>query len=252
MIHRSAPFVAPTLPSCGLPADASPELLGEASPSTTNDKAQKKQIKQLLSTLQADIAQFRYDFFPPPLLTQVQELPIFYGNLAEVQSYEATWQPLVTRAKGFYPSAGLPPDYLPLPASLEIPQFMYHVQKLHLTRTKAKESKSFGSVGALIAKCGDYEPEQVAAMTQVLAVNAEARLVAHREFFDLRAYVFCRDAKGSLLEPQRMRFYRTGLIIHALEGFHVVDSRQTPRKKRNDAYKDPIAHNGVWKVFVKT
>src|SRR5574337_409127 len=82
--------------------------------------------------------------------TWVVDLPIYAGNLAEVQSYEQTWQGLIDRAKGFYPSAGLPPDYLPLPASLEIPQFIYHVQKLHLTRTKAKESKNFGSVGALV------------------------------------------------------------------------------------------------------
>lgn len=237
MSHRSAPFVAPPL------TDDNDQPLDE--------KATKKQAKVLLSTLQADIAQFRNDFFPPPILRQIEDLPIFMGNRAEVQAYEQQWHSLIERAKGFYPSAYLPPDYLPLPASLEIPQFVYHVQKLHLTKTRAKESKNFGSVGALIAKCGEYPAEQVLAMEQALDKHPNGKLVAHREFIDLRAYVFCRDAKGELLEPERLRFYRTGLVIEALPEFKLVDSRQTPRKKRNDAYKNPIADNGVWKVFVK-
>lgn len=237
MSNRSAPFFAPSL----LGDDAQP----------LDDKTNKKQVKALLSTLQADIAQFRDDFFPPPFLTQIQDLPIYAGNLAEVQSYQDQWQVFIDRSKGFYPSAGLPPDYLPLPASLEIPQFVYHVQKLHLTRTKAKESKNFGTVGALLDKCGTYADEHIAAMEKALATSANARLVAHREFIDLRAYVFCRDAKGEMLEPQRMRFYRTGLVIHTLPDFKVVDSRKTPRKKRNDAYTNAIADNNVWKVFVK-
>lgn len=238
MSNRSAPFVAPTL------TDDNNQPL--------DDKANKKQVKALLSTLQADIAQFRDDFFPPPILCQIEDMPIFMGNRAEVQAYEREWQGFIERAKGFYPSAGLPPDYLPLPASLEIPQFVYHVQKLHLTKTHAKESKSFGSVGALIAKCGEYTADEMLEMEQALDKHPQGKLVAHREFIDLRAYVFCRDAKGEMLEPQRMRFYRTGLIIEALPEFKLVDSRSTPRKKRNDAYKNPIADNHLWKIFVKT
>lgn len=250
MTHRSAPFVAPNL-HVNNPKHTSDADAGNAADLALDEKAQKKQVKRLLSTLQADIAQFRHNFFPPPYLTQIQDLPIYRGNLAEVQSYEQEWQSLIERAKGFYPSAGLPPDYLPLPASLEIPQFIYHVQKLHLTKTRAKESKNFGAVGALVEKCGDYSDEQLAAMEHALAKSSAARLVAHREFIDLRAYVFCRNPKGELLEPERIRFYRTGLVIQTLEDFKVVDSRQTPRKKRNDAYKNPIADNGVWKIFVK-
>lgn len=237
MSHRSAPFVAPS-------------LFGDDN-QPLDEKSTKKQTKVLLSTLLADIAQFRDDYFPPPILEQIQDMPIYAGNMDEVKHYEQQWQGLIERAKGFYPSAYLPPDFLPLPASLEIPQFIYHVQKLHLTRTKAKESKSFGSVGALIAKCGEYQMHEVLAMEQALAKNPNAKLVAHREFIDLRAYVFCRDAKGGMLEPQRVRFYRTGLIVHKLPNFKLVDSRQTPRKKRNDAYNNPIANNDVWKIFVK-
>ena len=88
-------------------------------------------------------------------------------------------------------------------------------------------------------------------MTAAFDKDDETRLVAHREFIDLRAYVFCRDNKGEMLEPERVRFYRTGLIVHALPDFKIVDSRQTPRKRRNDAYNNPLADNGIWKIYRK-
>ena len=233
MSRRSAPFVAPS----------------HIDDPTSKDG--KKYAKVLLSTLQEDIASFREAQFPPDILRQIRDMPIYEGNLAEVQAYQQRWQNLLERAMAFYPAANLPPDHLPLPASLEIPQFIYHVQRLHLTKTRAKESKSFGSVGALTDKCGDYSADDIERMTGVFEHDDEARLVAHREFIDLRAYVFCRDNKGEMLEPERVRFYRTGLIIHALPDFKIVDSRQTPRKRRNDAYNNPLADNGMWKIYRK-
>lgn len=229
MSKRSAPFVAPD----------------------HIEDPTSKHAKVLLSTLQEDIARFRNEQFPPDILRQIRDMPIYEGNLAEVQAYQQDWQPLLERAVAFYPAANLLPDYLPLPASLEIPQFIYHVQRLHLTKTRAKESKSFGSVGALTDKCGDYTTDEIARMSAVFDNDEEARLVAHREFIDLRAYVFCRDSKGEMLEPERVRFYRTGLIVHALPDFKIVDSRQTPRKRRNDAYSNPLADNGIWKIYRK-
>lgn len=233
MSRRSAPFVAPDYID---------------NPTSTDGK---KHAKVLLSTLQEDIARFRDEQFPPDILRQIRDMPIYEGNPAEVQAYQQRWQVLIERAMAFYPAAYLPPDHLPLPASLEIPQFIYHVQRLHLTKTHAKESKSFGSVGALTDKCGDYSAKEIERMAAVFDNDDEARLVAHREFIDLRAYVFCRDHKGEMLEPERIRFYRTGLIVHALPDFKIVDSRQTPRKRRNDAYSNPLADNGVWKIYRK-
>ena len=233
MSRRSAPFVAPSYLDDPISVEG------------------KKHAKALLSTLQEDIANFRNEQFPPDILRQIRDMPIYEGNIAEVQAYQQRWQNLLERAMAFYPAANLPPDYLPLPASLEIPQFIYHVQRLHLTKTSAKESKSFGSVGALIDKCGDYSADEIARMSAVFDNDDEARLVAHREFIDLRAYVFCRDSKGEMLEPERVRFYRTGLIVHALPDFKIVDSRQTPRKRRNDAYNNPVADNGIWKIYRK-
>ncbi len=233
MSRRSAAFVAPDYIDDPVSKDG------------------KKQAKVLLSTLQEDIASFRDEQFPPDILRQVRDMPIFEGNLAEVQAYQQRWQKLIDQAMAFYPAAYLPPDYLPLPASLEIPQFIFHVQRLHLTKTRAKESKSFGSVAALVEKCGDYSEQELERMAAVFASDDEARLVAHREFIDLRAYVFCRDSKGKMLEPERVRFYRTGLIVHALPDFKIVDSRQTPRKRRNDAYSNPLADNSMWKIYQK-
>ncbi len=233
MSRRSAPFVAPDYID---------------NPTSTDGK---KHAKVLLSSLQEDITRFRDEQFPPDILRQIRDMPIYEGNLAEVQAYRQRWQTLIERAMAFYPAAYLPPDHLPLPASLEIPQFIYHVQRLHLTKTRAKESKSFGSVGALTDKCGDYSADEIARMATVFDNDDEARLVAHREFIDLRAYVFCRDNKGEMLEPERIRFYRTGLIVHTLPDFKIVDSRQTPRKRRNDAYSNPIADNGIWKIYPK-
>ena len=236
MSRRSAPFVAPDLLDNQLDLDA---------------KENKKHAKVLLSTLQDDIASFRDQQFPPDILRQIRDMPIYEGNLAEVQAYQLQWQNLLDRAMAFYPAAYLPPDHLPLPASLEIPQFIFNVQRLHLTKTLAKESKSFGSVAALTDKCGDYSAQELERMAAVFASDDEARLVAHREFIDLRAYVFCRDNKGEMLEPERVRFYRTGLIVHTLTDFKIVDSRQTPRKRRNDAYSNPLANNDIWKIYQK-
>ncbi len=236
MSRRSAPFVAP-------------DLLND--PLNLDTKESKKHAKVLLSTLQEDIASFRDQQFPPDILRQIRDMPIYEGNLAEVQAYQLQWQNLIDRAMAFYPAAYLPPDHLPLPASLEIPQFIFHVQRLHLTKTLAKESKSFGSVAALTEKCGDYSAQELERMAAVFDNDDDARLVAHREFIDLRAYVFCRNAKGEMLEPERVRFYRTGLIVHALPDFKIVDSRQTPRKRRNDAYSNPLANNDIWKIYQK-
>lgn len=241
MSRRSAPFVAPSDISSLIDVYIDDPISKEG----------KKHAKVLLSTLQEDIASFRDQQFPPDILRQIRDMPIYEGNLAEVQVYQQRWKNLIERAMAFYPSAYLPPDFLPLPASLEIPQFIYHVQRLHLTKTHAKESKNFGSVGALTDKCGNYTPQELERLAAVFANDDEARLVAHREFIDLRAYVFCRDDKGEMLEPERIRFYRTGLIVHALPDFKIVDSRQTPRKRRNDAYSNPLADNGVWKIYHK-
>lgn len=211
------------------------------------------QKRTLLSGLLDDIKQFRDSSFPPAHLEQIRDLPIYKGNIDEVNAYSDDWEPLIRKAKKFYPSAYMPPDNLPLPASLEIPQFIYRVDKINLAKTKAKESKSFGSIGALTDKCGDFSDSDIYNIEEAIrsAGSDSFKLVAHREFIDLRAYLFCVDNNGEKLPPQRIRFYRTGLIIQVTPNFSIIDSRQSPRKRRSDAYSDPVADNGIWKVFFR-
>lgn len=217
------------------------------------NKSIKKQHRALFSDLLSDIKEFRESRFPPAFLEQVKDMPIYQGNIDTVRAYSSDWKPLIDRAKSFYPSAGMPPKNLPLPASLGIPQFIYNVEKVNLTKTQAKESKSFGSVGALVDKCGDFSDEDVQRMNKEISdsIGLNFKLVAHREFIDLRAYVFCVDNHGQRMPPQRIRFYRTGLILQVTKDFSIVDSRNVPRKRRNDAYTDPVADNGLWRVFFK-
>ena len=77
MTKRSAPFVAPDYID------------------SPNSKDGKKQAKTLLSTLQADITSFRDEQFPPDILTQIRDMPIYQGNHDEVRSYHQRWQPLI-------------------------------------------------------------------------------------------------------------------------------------------------------------
>ena len=66
MTHRSAPFVAPNL---HLTQSDGSDNSDNSNPSAllVDEKAHKKQVKLLLSTLQADIAQFRDNFFRRPI-----------------------------------------------------------------------------------------------------------------------------------------------------------------------------------------
>jgi hypothetical protein len=80
--------------------------------------------------------------------------------------------------------------------------------------------------------------------------HPDGMLVAHRAFIDLRAYVFRVDAKtGEDIMPERVRFYRTGLVLTTRKDFDILDSREKPRKQRSDAYQDPLGYNGTWTVF---
>ncbi len=85
MSKRSAPFVAPD----------------HIADPTSKDG--KKHAKVLLSTLQEDIASFRDTQFPPDVLRQIRDMPIYEGNLAEVQAYQQRWQPSAGARNGLLP-----------------------------------------------------------------------------------------------------------------------------------------------------
>ncbi len=52
-------------------------------------------------------------------------------------------------------------DAIHLPSHLNLPLFYFHVDRIRINKTRAKESKSFRGIASLIEKCGQFEPEQV-------------------------------------------------------------------------------------------
>ena len=149
MTHRSAPFVAPNLHSPNLMAQttqiiAIPQHCWLMNPC-------EKQVKLLLSTLQADIVQFRDNFFRRSISPKFKICLFMQAIWQRCKAMSKPGKLWLTGAKGFYPSAGLPPDYLPLPASPEIPPVYLSCAKPHfLTRTKAKELKILAQWRALV------------------------------------------------------------------------------------------------------
>ena len=202
-----------------------------------------------VQSLKSDIALLRQNIWPPQNLANVEGLPIYYGTKAEVEDYYRQWTGLIERAqdlfKPFMEDDVL--DAIHLPSHLNLPLFYFHVDRIRINKTRAKESKSFRGIASLIEKCGQFEPEQVQAMRAWLDSDDNAALVAHREFIDLRTYVFQHGQS----EYTRTRFYVNGIVLSTEAHFELVDARDKPRKQRSDSYNDPLADNNTWKVYGK-
>ncbi len=202
-----------------------------------------------IQSLKTDIALLRQHVYPPQHLQHVEGLPIYYALKHEVDEYYRQWQPLIERAQQlcqpFMEDEVV--DAIHLPSHLNLPLFFFHVDRIRINKTRAKESKTFRGVAALVEKCGQFDTDQIFAMQEWLQSDDTAALVAHREFIDLRTYVFQHGQS----EYTRTRFYMNGVILSVEPHFKLVDARNKPRKQRNDSYSDPIADNGVWKIFGK-
>jgi len=202
-----------------------------------------------VQSLKSDIALLRQNIWPPVNLANVEGLPIYYGSQLEVEEYYRQWTGLIERAQDlfqpFMEDETL--DAVHLPSHLNLPLFYFHVDRIRINKTRAKESKTFRGIASLIEKCGQYEPEQIQAMKLWLDSDDTAALVAHREFIDLRTYVFQHGQS----EYTRTRFYVNGIVLSTEPHFELVDARDKPRKQRNDSYSDPLADNNTWKVFGK-
>ena len=202
-----------------------------------------------IQSLKTDIALLRQHVYPPQHLQHVEGLPIYYALKQEVDEYYRQWQPLIERAQQlcqpFMEDEVV--DAIHLPSHLNLPLFFFHVDRIRINKTRAKESKTFRGVAALVEKCGQFDTDQIFAMQEWLESDDTAALVAHREFIDLRTYVFQHGQS----EYTRTRFYMNGMILSVEPHFELVDARDKPRKQRNDSYSDPIADNGVWKIFGK-
>lgn len=202
-----------------------------------------------IQTLKQDIQLLRQQVWPPEQLEHVEGLPIYYAPQAEVEQYFSQWQELIERAQQlcqpFLEDEVI--DAIHLPSHLNLPLFFFHVDRIRINKTRAKESKTFRGVLSLIEKCGQFDAEQIVAMKAWLESDTTAALVAHREFIDLRTYVFQHGQS----EYTRTRFYNNGIVLGGEKHFKVVDAREKPRKERSDRYSDPLADNGVWKIFGK-
>lgn len=202
-----------------------------------------------IQSLKSDIALLRQNIWPPVNLSNVEGLPIYYGTQSEVDTYYKQWLGLVERAQMLYQPFMDDEvlDVVQLPSHLNLPLFFFHVDRIRINKTRAKESKTFRGIAALVEKCGQFEPSQIKKMSQWLNSDDTAALVAHREFIDLRTYIF----QFGQSEYTRTRFYVNGLVLSTEKDFELVDARDKPRKSRNDSYADPLADNNLWKVFGK-
>ncbi len=202
-----------------------------------------------VQSLKSDIALLRQNIWPPVDLANVEGLPIYYGSKSQVAEYYKQWTGLIERAQDLYQPFMQDEvlDAIHLPSHLNFPLFYFHVDRIRINKTRAKESKTFRGIASLIEKCGQFEPKQIAAMSVWLNSDDTAALVAHREFIDLRVYVFQHGES----DYTRTRFYVNGLVLSTEQQFELVDARDKPRKQRNDSYSDPLADNGTWKVFGK-
>ena len=202
-----------------------------------------------VQSLKSDIALLRQNIWPPQNLANVEGLPIYYGTKAEVEDYYRQWTGLIERAQDLF-QPFMEEDVLDaihLPSHLNLPLFYFHVDRIWINKIRAKESKSFRGIASLIEKCGQFEPDQVQAMRAWLDSDDNAALVAHREFIDLRTYVFQHGQS----EYTRTRFYVNGIVLSTEAHFELVDARDKPRKQRSDSYNDPLADNNTWKVYGK-
>lgn len=202
-----------------------------------------------IQSLKSDIALLRQNIWPPQHLAHVEGLPIYFGTASEVERYHAQWRGLVERAQDLFQPFmdDEVVDAIHLPSHLNLPLFYFHVDRIRINKTRAKESKSFRGIASLIEKCGQFEPEQVQAMHAWLDSDDNAALVAHREFIDLRTYVFQHGQS----EYTRTRFYVNGIVLSTEQHFQLVDARDKPRKQRSDRYSDPLADNNIWRVYGK-
>ncbi|WP_374664986.1 hypothetical protein [Acinetobacter sp.] len=202
-----------------------------------------------VQSLKSDIALLRQNIWPPANLANVEGLPIYYGSKAQVDEYYKQWAGLIERAQDlfqpFMEDEVL--DAVHLPSHLNLPLFYFHVDRIRINKTRAKESKTFRGIASLVEKCGQFEAHEIAAMHRWLDADDSAALVAHREFIDLRTYVF----QYGQSEYTRTRFYVNGIVLSVENDFQLVDARDKPRKQRNDSYSDPLADNKTWKVFGK-
>lgn len=190
------------------------------------------------------LAQWRSAHWPPAGLQQYDQLPIYVGNHESVAAFAETLaDAMMVAAEHIYDTCGGQ-----TPRWMQLPKIRFGVERLNVLKASAKASKRFSTETQLVAKCGAFPAADLARVAAWLSSDERAVVVAHKPFVDLRAYVFTQGKD----EPERVRFYESGLIVATTDGFTVQDHRDTLRRKRRDALTEPLAVNERgWSVFGK-
>lgn len=201
-----------------------------------------------VANLKLKIQELRKELWPMVEAGCVEDLPLFFAKNENVEAYLRSWQSLIDRAKELYtPFLEDGSSEVVLPSHLNLPLIYTNVERVIINKTKAKESKTFRGLASLQEKCGEFDDEQLDAMREWLDSDDTAALVAHREFVDLRAYIFQVGESKYI----RSRFFVNQLLVGTTAEFKLIDNRGKERKERSDSFKDPLADNGVWKVYGK-
>lgn len=212
----------------------------------------------MLSNLKSICAERRASYYPPSiddnLVLLDTEIPIWVGALEDVKAYHLKYKDAFDLAHKFYPQASLFKK-ASLPASLKLPKIFYNVTRVSISKNPAKDSVSFGSATAVLARCGEFEPKDEENIIKLFETNPDARAVCHREFVDFRArmHFFNTITQKPEKETHITQFYTTGLIVaaHDIDSFQVVNNMEREIKKYKNAYQNPLADNGVWKIYAK-
>lgn len=144
-------------------------------------------------------------------------------------------------------------SYIDIAKKCKLP-LLFKAKKMILIKGVAKESITFKTAASLFKKCGDFSDDETLEIKQNL--NRGIHLVGHRAFVENRAHIF-NSHKYSLRygnclnEYKRLNFCTKGLIINKEDGFVITRSEDRKKKKRRDAYANPIGSNDQWLIYIK-
>ena len=222
------------------------------------DNLSEADASMMLSKLKDLCLEKRENFYPPAiedgLVLLDTDIPIWVGTQEDVKSYHLKYKEAFDLAHKFYPQANLF-KHANLPAKLKLPKIFYNVTRVSISKNPAKDSISFGSATAVLARCGEFDKKDEKNIIKFFEENPDRRVVCHREFVDFRArmHFFNTITQKPEKDTHITQFYTTGLILaaHDISAFEVVNNIERKIKKYKNAYNNPMADNGTWKIYAK-
>ncbi|WP_139826206.1 hypothetical protein [Derxia lacustris] len=186
-----------------------------------------------------------WDPGPPGLARLVDDLPIFHGSDAAVRDWTESLIALCgsieahinDRCRGR------------VPRWMRLPKVLFGVQSVTLVRSEAKDSSTFFSATELADSIKTpLAPADHDLLREWLAAHRDGRLVMHRPFTDLAAFVYTAFEP----RPRRVRFYEGGLVLAKAVGCERLvldDHRGVLRKPRSNRYQHPLLVLGTTRIY---